>query len=102
MKRLFCLAALSLALLLPSRAFAAKTYQVTGKVLEVTDKMIAVEKGKDRWEIDRDADTKVDGDLKVGEKVTITYHMTANKVEVKEGSSSDKSEKKDSKSAADK
>jgi hypothetical protein len=99
MKRLLCLVALSLALLLPSpRAFAAaKTYQVTGKVLEVTDKMIAVEKGKDRWEIDRDADTKVDGDLKVGEKVTITYHMTANKIEAKEGSG----DKKEAKSAAD-
>jgi hypothetical protein len=99
MKRLLCLVALSLALLLPSRAFAAaKTYQVTGKVLEVTDKMIAVEKGKDRWEIDRDADTKVDGDLKVGEKVTITYHMTANKIEAKEGSG----DKKEAKSASDK
>ncbi len=98
MKRLLCLVALAVALLLPSRAFAAaKTYQVTGKVLEVTDKMIAVEKGKDRWEIDRDADTKVDGDLKVGEKVTITYHMTANKVEAKEGSSSSDKKSDDSK-----
>ena len=79
------LAAASLAL--SSTAFAAggKTYQVTGPVLEVTDSMIAVQKGKDRWEISRDASTKVTGDLKVGEKVTITYTMSATEVEVKAG-----------------
>src|SRR5438046_10419891 len=78
------LAAASLAL--SSAAFAgAKTYQVTGPVLEVNDSMIAVQKGKDRWEINRDANTKVTGDLKVGEKVTITYTMSASNVEVKAG-----------------
>jgi hypothetical protein len=30
--------------------------------------MIAVQKGKDRWEIARGPDTKVTGDLKVGSK----------------------------------
>src|SRR2546423_11504670 len=72
-----------LALSVPRAAFAAKTYQVTGPVLEVTDKMIVVEKNKERWEIERNADTKVEGELKVGEKVTIYYHMTADKVETK-------------------
>jgi len=62
---------------------ATKTYQVTGPVLEVSDTMIAVQKGKDRWEIARDASTKVTGDLKVGSKVTIEYRMTATSVEVK-------------------
>ncbi len=61
----------------------AKTYQVTGPVLEVTDSMITVQKGKDRWELDRDSNTKVTGDLKVGDKVTINYTMTAKDVEVK-------------------
>ncbi len=69
---------------LPSAAAAAtKTYQVTGPVLEVNDTMIAVQKGKDRWEIARDAGTKITGDLKVGSKVTIEYRMTATSVEVK-------------------
>jgi hypothetical protein len=62
---------------------ATKTYQVTGPVLEVSGDMIAVQKGKDRWEIARDASTKVTGDLKVGSKVTIEYRMTATSVEVK-------------------
>jgi len=78
------LAAASLAL--SSAAFAgAKTYQVTGPVLEVNDSMIAVQKGKDRWEVNRDANTKVTGDVKVGDKVTVTYTMTATDVEVKAG-----------------
>jgi hypothetical protein len=62
---------------------AVKTYQVTGPVLEVTDTMIAVKKGQDRWEIARDAGTKITGELKVGAKVTIEYRMTAVSVEVK-------------------
>lgn len=62
---------------------AVKTYQVTGPVLEVTADMIAVKKGNDRWEIARDAGTKVTGDLKVGSKVTIDYRMTATAVDVK-------------------
>jgi hypothetical protein len=45
--------------------------------------MIAVQMGKDRWEIARDASTKLTGDLKVGSKVTIEYRMTATSVEVK-------------------
>jgi hypothetical protein len=79
------LAAASLALSSTAFAAGAKTYQVTGPVLEVNDSMIAVQKGKDRWEINRDANTKVTGDLKVGEKVTITYTMSATEAEVKAG-----------------
>jgi heme/copper-type cytochrome/quinol oxidase subunit 2 len=65
---------------------AVKTYQVTGPVLEVTPTMIAVQKGADRWEIARDANTKITGELKVGSKVTIEYRMTATSVTVKEAS----------------
>jgi hypothetical protein len=62
---------------------ATKTYQVTGPILEVNDTMIAVQKGQDRWEITRDASTKVTGELKVGAKVTIEYRMSAVAVDVK-------------------
>jgi hypothetical protein len=79
------LAAASLALSSAAFAAGAKTYEVTGPVLEVNDSMIAVQKGKDRWEINRDSSTKVSGDLKVGEKVKITYTMSATDVEVKAG-----------------
>ena len=72
-------------LLLAVVAFAGsiKTYQVTGPVLEIKDDMIVVQKGKDKWEIAKDANTKVKGDLKVGAKVTIQYEMKATDIEVK-------------------
>lgn len=70
-------------LLAGSVAMAGKTYQVTGPVLEVNDKMIVVQKGKDKWELARDASTKIKGDLKVGSKITAEYTMTATNVEVK-------------------
>ena len=66
-----------------AQAGTVRGYQVTGPVLEVSDNMIAVQKGKDRWEIARDANTKMTGDVKVGTKVTIMYTMTATEVEVK-------------------
>jgi len=68
-----------------SMVFAAgpKSYQVTGPVLEVTNDVITVQKGKEKWQIARDKDTKVKGDLKVGAKVTIEYIMKAATVEVK-------------------
>ena len=65
-------------------AFAAtKTYQVTGPVVESRPDAVVVKKGTENWEIARDSATKVTGDLKVGEKVTITYRMTAASIEVK-------------------
>jgi cytochrome c1 len=66
-------------------AFAGSTwaYQVTGPVLEVTDTKIVVQKGKEKWEIARTPDTKVNGDLKVGSKVTVEYTMSAKSVDVK-------------------
>ena len=94
MKSLLCLLAAG-SLALSSAAFGAgKTYQVTGPVLEVNDTMVAVQKGKDRWEIARDGSTKVNGDLKVGAKVTITYTMTATDVEVKADKGAAKSDAK--------
>src|SRR2546428_430835 len=83
-------------LALSSNAFAgAKSYQVTGPIVEVSDSMIVVTKGKERFEIDRDSNTKVTGDLKVGEKGTTMHTRPAKDVEVK----ADKSAKKDAKAA---
>jgi opacity protein-like surface antigen len=84
MKRLLALMVAFVLFSSPALAAAVKTYQVTGPVLELTDDMIAVKKGADRWEIARTPDTKVTGDLKVGAKVTIEYKMTATKVAAKE------------------
>jgi hypothetical protein len=62
----------------------AKSYQVTGPVLALNANTITVQKGDERWELARNKDTKVTGDLKVGSKVTIYYTMVAAEVEVKE------------------
>jgi hypothetical protein len=74
-------------LALSGAAFAAgvQDYQVTGPVTEVNDSMIVVEKGakKERFEIARDSSTKTSGDVKVGDKATVHYKMTATDVEVK-------------------
>ena len=67
----------------PLFAAEAKTYQVTGPVLEVTDAKIVIQKENEKWEIARTGGTKVTGEIKVGSKVTVFYTMTATSVEVK-------------------
>lgn len=83
-------------ILFSSLVFAAgpKTYQVTGPVLEIKGDMIIVQKGNDKWEIAKDAATKVTGDLKVGSKVTIEYTMKAATVEVKDAAKKSEPAKK--------
>jgi hypothetical protein len=74
---------------------SAKTYQVTGPIVELTDKVIVVQKGDERWEIARNPDTRVKGQLKVGQKVTVHYRMSAASVETKSsGSTSEPGESK--------
>jgi hypothetical protein len=84
--RMKLIATLAAATLLTSSVALAdmpKTYQVTGPVLDVKPDMVTIQKGKEKWEIARDKDTKVTGDLKVGSKVTIQYRMKAASIEVK-------------------
>jgi type 1 fimbria pilin len=70
--------------LVASVAFAAgKTYQFTGKVLEVKDNVIVVDKKGEKFELKKDANTKVKGDIKVGAKVTVKYESLATDIEVK-------------------
>jgi hypothetical protein len=84
MRRIIALLLVSL-LASPLAMAGSKGYQVTGPVQELTDASIVVMKGKDKWVIARDADTKVKGELKVGSKVTVEYRMTATSIEVKQG-----------------
>ena len=90
-KSYYSLIAGCLLLCQPAVYAAAKTYQVTGPIVEVTDKIIVVQKGDERWEIARDESSKLKGDLKVGQKVTIHYRMTVTSVEVKPGAPSTES-----------
>jgi cytochrome c1 len=76
-----------------ARAEATKTYQVTGPVLEVTGSTITVQKGKEKWQLARDKDTKSPAEVKVGDKVTIEYTMSAKTIESKSGAKPDKTDK---------
>ena len=82
-RRLGVFLALSVVLSAISLAASLKTYQVTGPVLEVNAERLVVQKGSERWEIARDSLTRMPSDVKVGDKVTIEYRMTAIKVESK-------------------
>ena len=83
--------AVAAALVFPVAALADHTYQVTGPVVSSSPESITVKKGSENWEIARGDDKT---DVKAGEKVTITYTMTAKKVEVKAASSGSKKAKK--------
>jgi len=62
---------------------AGKTYQVTGPVVEVRSDAIVVKKGTENWELAKDASTKSTcGEPKAGDKVTVTYRMTATSIEL--------------------
>lgn len=89
MKRSLVVAAA--ALLVVGTSYA---YQVTGPVLDVTDSKIVVEKGKEKWEIARDKDTKGAKDVKKGDRVTIEYKMIATDIEVKSAPKKDEKAKK--------
>src|SRR5438034_1220146 len=60
----------------------AETYQITGTVVEATGSKVTVEKGTERFEFDIDPATmKGSAELKVGSTVTVTYVMSATKIE---------------------
>lgn len=102
MKKTQLLSALFLSLVTASPALgAAKTYQVTGPIVEVNDETITIEKGKEKWQIDRTKDTKVTGDLKPGAKVTVQYRMSADAIDVKAGKEAAVKAAKDTKETKD-
>ncbi len=83
--RRFLAATLIAGIVSAGTVFGAKpdAYQVTGAVTEINGSMIVVMKGKERFEIARDGSTKMPAGVKVGDKVTVYYRMTATEVEAK-------------------
>ncbi len=84
---LFCVLALGVSAAQP------KEYQVTGPILALTDDVITVDKGGEKWEIGRSAATKVTGKLAVGSRVTVYYRMAATAADVKEAAAAKGGEK---------
>ena len=58
-------------------------FQVTGNVTAVDADSMTVMKGKERFQIAKDKDSKGAADVKVGDKVTVHYKMYAVSVENK-------------------
>lgn len=69
------------ALLFAVPTFAAKSYQVTGVVKEVSATSITVAKGKEMFEVELGG--QATAGIKAGDKVTVKYSMTATAVEKK-------------------
>lgn len=95
-----CLLPLLLAFAFPVHAESAKSYQVTGPIVALTENVITVQKGDEKWEIARSA-AKADGKLAVGTRATIYYKMSADSIEVKDADakSTDKADKAAEKAA---
>jgi hypothetical protein len=84
MKKILRVLAPAAFLLFATGALAVDDFQVTGEVKEKTADSITVMKGKERFQIAIDKDTKMTGDAKVGGKVTIKYKMRASSIESKD------------------
>ena len=84
MKKMFRVLGPAAFLLFATGALAVDDFQVTGNVTEKTADSITVMKGKERFQIAIDKDTKMTGDVKVGGKVTIKYKMHASSIESKD------------------
>jgi hypothetical protein len=82
MKKIILTLAIVAAVSLTLLAEDAKSYQVTGPVIEVNTTYIVVQKGDQKWQIAMDSSTKGDKP-KVGDKVTVYYKMTATEIEAK-------------------
>ena len=88
MRKVIVVASLVLFSATLSLAAGPKTYQVTGPVLEMKGDVLVVEnRNGEKWEIAKDAVTKINGELKVGAKVTAEYVMMAKKIDVAEAKS---------------
>jgi hypothetical protein len=83
MKKMFRVLAPAAFLLFATGALALDDFQVTGNVTEKTADSITVMKGKERFQIGLDKDTKGAADVKVGDKVMIKYKMHGSSIEVK-------------------
>jgi hypothetical protein len=82
MHKFLATAAVALALVASNAAAESKTYKISGPVVAVDDNKIVIQKGKEKIELARSDDSNIPSDVKVGDKVTAEYAMTATTVNV--------------------
>ncbi len=82
-------------------ALSPTTYDATGPVLEMTDTTVTIMfHGKEKWTFAKDTATKGADAIKVGDKVTVHYTMTAGSVDMAKGPATTAPAKKGDKKAA--
>jgi hypothetical protein len=65
-------------------AAGSKTYMISGTITDVKGDVFTIQKDNVKYEMIRDAEAKVNGDLKIGSKATVVYKMTATTIAVSE------------------
>jgi len=63
-------------------AIPAKTYQMTGKVIQFTNDVITVQKGNEMLEFGRMSSSKIPGAMAPGNNVNVTYRMIATEIQI--------------------
>jgi hypothetical protein len=72
----------ALQLLVPTVFAQGAIYQITGRVMELSDTKIVIVSNHQRLVILRNDETRIVGPLRIGNVVTIDYKMTARIVQV--------------------
>jgi hypothetical protein len=62
----------------------SKNYVLDGTVTDIKENAFTIQKDNVKYDLTRDAGAMVNGEMKVGSKVTVVYKMTATKIVVKE------------------
>jgi|WetSurMetagenome_2_1015567.scaffolds.fasta_scaffold21288_3 hypothetical protein len=85
MKKVIILACMLIFMATIAGAAGSKTYMIDGTVTDIKGDVFTIQKDTAKYEMTRDTGAKVNGDMKVGSKVTVIYKMTATTIVVKEG-----------------
>jgi hypothetical protein len=84
MKKVIVLACMLILMTVTAGSAGSKNYALDGTVTDIKENVFTIQKDNVKYEMTRDADAMVNGELKVGSKVTVIYKMTATKIVVKE------------------
>jgi hypothetical protein len=82
MKKVIFLVFAFMIIAVTASAAGSKTYMLSGTVTDVKGDVFTVQKDNAKYEMTRDAAAKVNGEIKVGSKVSVAYKMTATTIVV--------------------
>jgi hypothetical protein len=82
MKKVIFLVFALMIIAVTASAAGSKTYMLSGTITDMKGDVFTVQKDNAKYEMTRDAAAKVNGELKVGAKVSVAYKMTATTIVV--------------------